>query len=288
MFDEVAPPATAGTPTTTATAPGMPPGSSNSGSGGGSGPSSRSRGRHRVQKTRNNAKNAASNGHATSNNEVGGGLSGKNIEACASDSSGSTSDLEDAVGSPNESTTALIRKVRRKSDLSALDQELMRIVGQHLHNIGLKTSADVLMAEAGTTLIHPTAANFKKMVLNGDWSLAVKTLEELKNHLENPDNIVEMKFLLLEQKYLELISKRSTIDALKVLQVELSALKHNQARVHELSSYLMLSDPDEIARVTRSHQGSKATDLQARLDLMHRLQAFIPASVMLPPGRLMT
>ena len=41
-------------------------------------------------------------------------------------------------------------------------------------------------------------------------------LEELKNHLENPDNIVEMKFLLLEQKYLELISKRSTIDALKV------------------------------------------------------------------------
>ena len=173
MFDEVAPPATAGTPTTTATAPGMPPGSSNSGSGGGSG-SSRSRGRHRVQKTRNNAKNAASNGHATSNNEVGG-LSGKNIEACASDSSGSTSDLEDAVGSPNESTTALIRKVRRKSDLSAFDQELMRIVGQHLHNIGLKTSADVLMAEAGTTLIHPTAANFKKMVLNGDWSLAVKS-----------------------------------------------------------------------------------------------------------------
>ena len=41
-------------------------------------------------------------------------------------------------------------------------------------------------------------------------------LEELKNHLENPENIVEMKFLLLEQKYLELISKRSTIDALKV------------------------------------------------------------------------
>ena len=189
MFDEVAPPATTatGTPTstTTATAPGMPPGSSNTGSGSGSG-SSRSRGRHRVQKTRNNAKNAAastSNGHGTSNNEVtgstggtGNGSGGKNIDAsCASDSSGSTSDLEDALGSPNESTTALIRKVRRKSDLSAFDQELMRIVGQHLHNIGLKTSADVLMAEAGTTLIHPTAANFKKMVLNGDWSLAVKS-----------------------------------------------------------------------------------------------------------------
>ena len=58
----------------------------------------------------------------------------------------------------------------------------------------------------------------------------------------------------------------------QVLQTELSVLKHNQIRVHELSSYLMLSDSDDITRVTRSHQGSKATDSQARLDLMHRLQ----------------
>ena len=69
-----------------------------------------------------------------------------------------------------------------------------------------------------------------------------------------------------------LLSFRLKLSIFQVLQVELSALQHNQARVHELSSYLMLSDPDEIARVTRSHQGSKATDLQARLDLMHRLQ----------------
>ena len=59
---------------------------------------------------------------------------------------------------------------------------------------------------------------------------------------------------------------------LQVLQTELSVLKHNQPRIHELSTYLMLSDVDEIARVTKSHLGSKATDDQAREDLMHRLQ----------------
>ena len=59
-----------------------------------------------------------------------------------------------------------------------------------------------------------------------------------------------------------------------MLQAELSVLKHNQPRIHELSSYLMLSDVDEIARVTKSHLGSKATDDQARLDLMHRLQVW--------------
>ena len=59
---------------------------------------------------------------------------------------------------------------------------------------------------------------------------------------------------------------------LQVLQTEVSVLKHNQSRVHELSTYLMLSDNEEITKVTRSHMGSKATDDQARLDLMHRLQ----------------
>ena len=41
-------------------------------------------------------------------------------------------------------------------------------------------------------------------------------LDDMKNYLENPDSMIEMKFLLLEQKYLELVSNKSTIDALKV------------------------------------------------------------------------
>ena len=32
------------------------------------------------------------------------------------------------------------------------------------------------MAEAGMQLIHPTAFNFKKLVLNGEWSQAVKVM----------------------------------------------------------------------------------------------------------------
>ena len=78
-----------------------------------------------------------------------------------------------------------------------------------------------------------------------------------------PFFIVEF-FLLIQNLYLNLF--------LQVLQTEVSVLKHNQSRVHELSTYLMLSDNEEITKVTRSHMGSKATDDQARLDLMHRLQ----------------
>ena len=55
------------------------------------------------------------------------------------------------------------------------DHEVVRLIGQHLTNIGLKTSAAVLMAEAGCKLDQPTAATFKTKVLSGDWAAAVKS-----------------------------------------------------------------------------------------------------------------
>jgi hypothetical protein len=45
-----------------------------------------------------------------------------------------------------------------------------------------------------------------------------------------------MKFLLLEQKYLELLEDGKLLEALHCLRNELSPLKYNTERVHELSS----------------------------------------------------
>ena len=46
-----------------------------------------------------------------------------------------------------------------------------------------------------------------------------------------------MKFLLLEQKYLEFLEDGKVLDALQVLRNELTPLQHNTTRVHELSRY---------------------------------------------------
>ena len=157
MFDE-APPASG------------PPAGSNASSSSTTATSSSSSGsssqRTRLKKNKNKNNSAAA---ASTSNAAGASNGHNKVE------SESSSDLEDALGSPNEPTASLIKKIRRKSGMSGYDQELMRIVGQHLHNIGLKTTAEVLMAEAGTQLIHPTASNFKKLVLNGEWSQAVKS-----------------------------------------------------------------------------------------------------------------
>ena len=44
-----------------------------------------------------------------------------------------------------------------------------------------------------------------------------------------------MKFLILEQKFLELLEENRVIDALHCLRNELTPLKFNVERIHELS-----------------------------------------------------
>lgn len=60
-----------------------------------------------------------------------------------------------------------------------------------------------------------------------------------------------MKFLLLEQKYLEYLEDGRVLDALHVLRNELTPLQHNTDRVHQLSSYMMCSNTQELLERTK-------------------------------------
>jgi len=172
-----------------------------------------------------------------------------------------------------------LRKIKRKTELNKLDQEVVRLIGQHLCDVGLRTSADVLMKEAGCRLDQPTAATFRHCVMKGDWTGAVNVLEELAPHLENPASQTEMRFLLLEQKYLEHLEAGNFIEALKVLQLELTPLQHRQPRTHALSAMLMQAR-------SPPRQSSSSLGSDPRAEVMERLQAYLPPSVMLPPRRL--
>ena len=55
-----------------------------------------------------------------------------------------------------------------------------------------------------------------------------------------------MKFLLLEQKYLEYLEEGLVLEALQVLRNELTPLGHNTGRVHQLSAFMMCSGRDEL------------------------------------------
>ncbi|KOB70486.1 putative WD repeat protein 26 [Operophtera brumata] len=61
------------------------------------------------------------------------------------------------------------------------------------------------MEESGLHLEHPAAATFRAHVLAGDWSKADHDLRALHDLLRDTDprSLAEMKFAVLEQKYLE-------------------------------------------------------------------------------------
>jgi WD repeat-containing protein 26 len=174
-------------------------------------------------------------------------------------------------------------------ELDKTNRDIVRLIGQHLKIIGLERTAEMLMQESGCSLEHPAATKFREHVLSGDWHKADYDLQELQSIVEGDEkkgekqsNLVEMKFLLLEQKYLEFLDDSRPIDALHVLRNELTPLQHNTPRVHQLSSYMMCTNNEELYE----RSGWEGKNIRSRTKLMDRLQSYLPASVMLPPRRL--
>ncbi|GCB82384.1 hypothetical protein scyTo_0022902, partial [Scyliorhinus torazame] len=77
-----------------------------------------------------------------------------------------------------------------------------------------------------------------------------------------------MKFLLLEQKYLEFLEDGKVLEALQVLRFELTPLKYNTDRIHALSGYLMCSDADDL-RAKAEWEGKGNLSRTKLLDKLH-------------------
>ncbi|KAK9411981.1 WD repeat-containing protein 26 [Crotalus adamanteus] len=186
--------------------------------------------------------------------------------------------------------------LKKKKRLSQSDEDVIRLIGQHLHGLGLKKqhrmivwreygssqTVDLLMQESGCRLEHPSATKFRNHVMEGEWDKAENDLNELKPLVHSSNAIVKMKFLLLQQKYLEYLEDGKVLEALQVLRGELTPLKYNTERIHILSGYLMCSHPEDLR--TKAEWEGKGTT--SRSKLLDKLQTYLPPSVMLPPRRL--
>ncbi|XP_072251089.1 WD repeat-containing protein 26-like isoform X1 [Leuresthes tenuis] len=185
--------------------------------------------------------------------------------------------------SNNNSATDAKACVKKKR-LSQPEEDVIRLIGQHLHDQGLNQTVELLMQESGCRLEHPSATKFRSHVVEGDWDKAESDLNELKALMHSPSATVRMKFLLLQQKYLEYLEDGKVLEALQVLRAELTPLKYNTERIHILSGYLMCSNAEDL-RAKAEWEGKGTA---SRLKLLDKLQTYLPPSVMLPPHRLQT
>ncbi|KAG7232202.1 hypothetical protein INR49_009426 [Caranx melampygus] len=140
-----------------------------------------------------------------------------------------------AQPAPSNNSGGSSSDVKKKKRLSQSEEDVIRLIGQHLHDLGLNQTVDLLMQESGCRLEHPSATKFRNHVMEGEWDKAESDLNELKALMHSPSAIVRMKFLLLQQKYLEYLEDGKVLEALQVLRAELTPLKYNTERIHILS-----------------------------------------------------
>ncbi|XP_060738811.1 WD repeat-containing protein 26 [Tachysurus vachellii] len=174
--------------------------------------------------------------------------------------------------------------LKKQKRLSQSEEDVIRLIGQHLHGLGLNQTVDLLMQESGCRLEHPAATKFRNHIMEGEWDKAENDLSELKGLMHSPNAIVRMKFLLLQQKYLEYLEDGKVLEALQVLRGELTPLKYNTDRIHILSGYLMCSHAEDL----RAKAEWEGKGVSSRSKLLDKLQTYLPPSVMLPPRRLHT
>ncbi|KAG0028972.1 hypothetical protein BGZ81_004242 [Podila clonocystis] len=160
--------------------------------------------------------------------------------------------------------------------------ELARLMIQSLKALGYKHSAQTLATEAGCELESQAVTQFRECVLSGAWD----TVEQLSEQLDiDPvDSLPTVKFLIREQKFLELLESGHIKSALVVLRSELTPLNKNMERVHTLTSFMMTSGADDL-RQRAEWDGSEGT---SRRKLLASLQKFISPAVMVPEHRLET
>lgn len=94
----------------------------------------------------------------------------------------------------------------------------------------------------------------------------------------------KMLFVIREQKMLEFLEEDKVIDALTVLQRELTPLKLNRERINVLCYCLMVRQKQALYKTS----GWQGTSLESRKAVFDRLQKFLPPSIILPPNRLRT
>ncbi|XP_028326050.1 WD repeat-containing protein 26 isoform X1 [Gouania willdenowi] len=223
---------------------------------------------------------SVSNNDNTVSNNNNNGMSSQAPNNNNNSSNNSNSNSTSTSTSPTESSTGLKKKKR----LSKCEEDVIRLIGQHLHDLGLNQTVDLLMQESGCRLEHPSATKFRSHVIEGEWDKAESDLNELKTLMHSPSAIVRMKFLLLQQKYLEYLEDGKVLEALQVLRAELTPLKYNTERIHVLSGYLMCSHAEDL-RAKAEWEGKGTA---SRTKLLDKLQTYLPPSVMLPPHRLQT
>ncbi|EUB60349.1 WD repeat-containing protein 26 [Echinococcus granulosus] len=165
------------------------------------------------------------------------------------------------------------------------DIEMVRLIGQYLCDKGYNNAYKQLAKDSGIVLEPQPATDLRAAILSGDWNATEKAVEELAPTIDNPSNLAHIRFLLLEQQFLEFLEVDEVVSALSLLRHRITPLKPDQKRLQNLAQCLMCRTTEELRAQAGGWSGTNGGSRAALVDCIQR---FMPAQTMLPPGRLET
>ncbi|KAA8528839.1 hypothetical protein F0562_036194 [Nyssa sinensis] len=137
-----------------------------------------------------------------------------------------------------------------------------------------------LLEEESGIWLHSSAVNlFMQQVLDGKWDASLATLHDID--LSDETIVKSASFLILEQKFLDLLKEGKVMAALGTLRNEIMPLSINVGRVHDLAACI-ISLPHCVVFELSSQ--NNATNSRSRF--LEKLQILFPAAVMVPERRL--
>lgn len=160
-------------------------------------------------------------------------------------------------------------------------QELVRIIVQAVDSMGYHSSARALEKEAGVEAMSQEMRTLRDCVLMGKWDQLEQVLDSV-TVFKTEDDARAARFVLYEQKFLELLEAGRTADALKCLRNDLSRMSPDPKLLHKLPLLCMCTTADEV-RERAEWPGAGA---ESRTAVLEKLQRYIPANDLLQENRL--
>ncbi|XWS54393.1 hypothetical protein CRYUN_Cryun10bG0086500 [Craigia yunnanensis] len=158
--------------------------------------------------------------------------------------------------------------------------EFIKIITKALYSLGYDKSGALLEEESGIPLHSSVVNRFMRQVTDGKWDDSVAILHMIG--LSDETIVKSASFLILEQKFLELLKMEKVTAALDTLRNEIVPLHVNLNHVHELAACII--SPLQCVRVGISGQDTEVT--KSRSKILEKLQKLLPAAVMIPEKRL--
>lgn len=160
-------------------------------------------------------------------------------------------------------------------------RELVRIIVQSIDALGYPDSARSLERETGIEAMSPQMRTLRDCVLRGHWDQLESVLDSLTVFKSDSDARAA-RFVLYEQKFLELLEAGRTADALDCLRNHLTRLSPNPKLLHKLPLLCMCTTPQEV----RDHAEWPGAGQASRTAVLEKLHRYIPSTHLLQENRL--